>query len=314
MCTRPVPAATETDLENAALGAACARRVRRVLWAHLCARVSSRASVPGPRRPPGRSGSALRIICARRTPSCQAMDDACSAVVRTRSVYAHMRTQTGVLWGALGRCVFRIQPGCVCGGQAAGRESALWHAHLRTRCARAHMRSACYTSAPPHAQIRYRLQSAEPSLTGGKDHVRKTQKEMVPGVFYIMRTCGRGPRECSICAHAHALRRCADAQVHCARAHMRSAPAVRSYTRTYTTQSALLHSAEIYIYLSSIPQRQRQAYSRPACTSLYALRVKKYAMIQCAHDPCQQPQSRTRKRRAGCCVRSACAACALGTP
>ena len=225
MCTRPVPAAAETDLENAALGAACARRVRRVLWAHLSARVPSRASVPGPRRPPGRSGSALRIICARRTPSCQAMDDACSAVVRTRSVYAHMRTQTGVLWGALGRCVFRIQPGCVCGGQAAGRGSALWHAHLRTRCARAHMRSACYTSAPPtRTHTMRRLQIAEPSLTGGKDHVRKTQKEMVPGVFY-MRTCARAAQvhcalhrpallcaklpECSTCASAHTMRMCA---------------------------------------------------------------------------------------------------------
>jgi hypothetical protein len=130
---------------------------------------------------------------------------------------------------------------CVRGGQAAGRESALWYAHLRTRCARAHMRSACYTSAPPHAQIRYRLQSAEPSLTGGKNHVRKTQKEMVPGVFY-MRTCARAAqvhcalhRPALLCAqtarvlHMRICAHYAHVRMHYARARMRTAAAKCSH-------------------------------------------------------------------------------------
>ena len=224
----------KVELENAALGAACARRVRRVLWAHLSARVPSRASVPGPRRPPpGRSGSALRIICARRTPSesCQSMDDAWMMhAARSCAPGRNMRRCARRL-GGLG-CAGKVRipnPArmCVRGGQAAGRESALWYAHLRTRCAHAHMRSACYTSAPTRTHTMRRLQIAEPSLTGGKDHVRKTQKEMVPGVFYIMRTCGRAAQvhcacalhrpallcaklpECSTCASAHTMRMCA---------------------------------------------------------------------------------------------------------
>ena len=200
-----------------------------------CGHTSARGCRRGPRfqvhvarRRDG--ATALRIICARRTPSesCQSMDDAWMMhAARSCAPGRNMRRCARRL-GGLG-CARKVRipnPArmCVRGGQAAGRESALWYAHLRTRCARAHMRSACYTSAPPHAQIRYRLQSAEPSLTGGKNHVRKTQKEMVPGVFY-MRTCARAAQvhcalhrpallcaklpECSTCASAHTMRMCA---------------------------------------------------------------------------------------------------------
>ena len=182
--------------------------------------------------------TALRT-CAHRTPSCQSMDDACSAVVRTRSGYAHMRTQTGVVWGALGRCVFRIQPGCVCGGQAAGRESALWHAHLRTRCARAHMRSACYTRAP-HTH------------THGADcRLQNRRSQAVKTMFGKPRK--RWYRESSIlCAradavvresapYAHMRTRCADAQMRKCTAHARTCAAPATHvppTRTHTVQIA----------------------------------------------------------------------------
>ena len=110
-----------------------------------------------------------------------------------------------------------------------------------------------------------------------------------------MRTCGRrGPRECSICAHAHALRRCADAQVHCARAQMRSAPAVRSYTRTYTTQSALLHSAEIYISFQP-PSKTTPGLFPTRVHFVVRIAIKKCSMIQYAQDPCQRPQRPTSK-------------------
>ena len=141
------------------------------------------------------------------------MDDACSAVVRTRSGYAHMRTHTGcsgVRWEGPG-AYSESSPDVCAGGRRRPREcsAACASAHALRPCAHA---QRLLHKCPPHAQIRYRLQSAEPSLTGGKNHVRKTQKEMVPGVFY-MRTCERrGARECSVCAHAHALRKCI---VHC---------------------------------------------------------------------------------------------------
>jgi len=110
-----------------------------------------------------------------------------------------MRTQTGVLLGALGRCVFRIQPGCVCGG---GRRRAARVLYGMRICARAAPVRTCAAPAiqvPPHTH-KY----------GTDCRVQNRRSQAVKTMFGKPRK--RWYRESSICAHAHALRKCT---VHC---------------------------------------------------------------------------------------------------
>ena len=109
--------------------------------------------------------TALRTICARRTPSCQSMDDAW--------MMHAARSCAGVRWeGAYSESSPDVCAGC-------NRRAARVLYGMRI-CARAAPVRTCAAPAtqvpPPHAHTRCRLQIAEPSLTCGKDHVRKTQK------------------------------------------------------------------------------------------------------------------------------------------
>ena len=134
----------------------CVRGVCGVCFGHTSAR-----GYRGPRfqdHVARRDGAGALRTCARRT-SCQSMDDACSAVVRTRSGYAHMRTQTGVVWGALPWegaysepspdvcarvCLSVCSPICQFAFLSTGLPCCVTNclrapfAHLRTLCASAH--------------------------------------------------------------------------------------------------------------------------------------------------------------------------------
>ena len=178
-------------------------------------------------------------------------------------------------------------------GAGGGRESALWHAHLRTRCARAHMRSACYTRAP-HTH------------THGADcRLQNRRSQAVKTMFGKPRK--RWYRESSICAragavvresapYAHMRTRCADAQMRKCTAHARICAALLPCAHTHAHTRRRVHSCiqpkYIYIFPASLKNNARPC-SRPACTSYAG--IKQCSMIQHAHDPCQRPQRPTSK-------------------
>ena len=181
-------------------------------------------------------------------------------------------------WGGLG-CAGKVRipnPARMCvRGAGGGRESALWHAHLRTRCARAHMRSACYTSAPhththgADCRVQNRRSQAVKTMFG------KPRKRWYRESSIICARAGAVVRESA--PYAHMRTRCADAQMRKCTAHARICAALLpcAHTHAHTRHRVHFCIQPKYIFLSSLPQKQRQAYSRPACTSLYALRVKK---------------------------------------